>query len=114
MESFDRIRMRLLRRIGKTIGPAGAAAKKTVQKALTKTMLLLVGLIFCAPILLLLTGSVMSRYELRQSLMPLMVDTEELITWTLFPRYPTFEHYFRILFITTFSSSIHEVYDWDS
>lgn len=100
MESFDRIRMRQLRGIGKATWPAGAAVKKKVQKALTKTMLLLVGLIFCAPILLLLSGSIMSRYELRQSLMPLMTDTEELISWTLFPGYPTFEHYFRILFQT--------------
>lgn len=55
---------------------------------------------FCAPLLFLLSGSIMSRYELTASLLPLMADREELISWTLFPRYPTFEHYFRILFQT--------------
>ena len=65
-----------------------------------KGILFTVGCIFCAPILLLLSGSIMSRYELTQSLAPLMMDKEELVTWTLFPRYPTFEHYFRILFQT--------------
>ena len=63
-------------------------------------MLYAVGALFCAPVLFLLSGSIMSRYELTQSLLPLMADNEELISWTLFPDYPTFEHYFRILFQT--------------
>lgn len=73
---------------------------KKLQKTLIKMILLAVGGIFCAPVFILLVGSVMSRYELRQSLMPLLTDTQELITWTLFPNYPTFEHYGRILFQT--------------
>lgn len=76
------------------------AIRKNRQKILIRTALLAVGLVFCAPILLLLTGSVMSRYELTQSLLPLLTDGEELISWTFFPNYPTFEHYFRILFQT--------------
>lgn len=73
---------------------------KNWKKILIRTALLAVGTVFCAPILLLLTGSVMSRYELTQSLLPLLTDGEELISWTFFPDYPTFEHYFRILFQT--------------
>lgn len=73
---------------------------KKLKKALIKIILLAVGGLFCAPILLLLSGSIMSRYELTQSLLPLVINREELVTWTLFPRYPTFEHYFRILFQT--------------
>lgn len=74
--------------------------KKWIQRAVIKTILLITGVIFCAPILFLLSGSIMSRYELTQSLLPLVTDREELIRWTLFPRYPTFAHYFRILFQT--------------
>lgn len=74
--------------------------RKNWKKIIIRTALLAVGTVFCAPILLLLTGSVMSRYELTQSLLPLLTDGEELISWTFFPDYPTFEHYFRILFQT--------------
>lgn len=77
-----------------------AGMRKRIQKILIKTGLLAVGGIFCAPLLFLLSGSIMSRYELTQSLLPLVADREELITWTLFPDYPTFGHYFRILFQT--------------
>lgn len=76
------------------------AIRKNWKKILIRTALLAVGTVFCAPILLLLSGSVMSRYELTQSLLPLLTDGEELISWTFFPDYPTFEHYFRILFQT--------------
>lgn len=74
--------------------------KKWMQRAVIKAILLITGVIFCAPILFLLSGSIMSRYELTHSLLPLVTDREELIGWTLFPRYPTFAHYFRILFQT--------------
>lgn len=76
------------------------ALRKRITTVMIRTALMMVGGIFCVPVLFLLSGSIMSRYELRQSLMPLLTDTEEIISWTLFPRYPTFEHYFRILFQT--------------
>lgn len=65
----------------------------------TGFLLLLCGM-FCAPVLLLLSGTVMSRYELTQNLLPLMADNENMIGWTFFPDYPTFEHFARILFYT--------------
>jgi len=71
-----------------------------MNRAVTKGSLFLLGSLFCAPVLLLLSGSVMSRYELAQSLMPLMTDSSKMITWNLFPIYPTFQHYVRILFQT--------------
>ena len=77
-----------------------AIVRKNWKKFVIKLMLYAVGALFCAPVLFLLSGSIMSRYELTQSLLPLMADNEELISWTLFPDYPTFEHYFRILFQT--------------
>lgn len=76
------------------------AMRRKLQKILIKAVLLAAGFLFCAPVLFLLSGSIMSRYELSQSLLPLMTGQEELITWAFFPRYPTFEHYARILFQT--------------
>lgn len=77
-----------------------AAMRRKLHKFLIKTVLLEMGFLFCAPVLFLLSGSIMSRYELSKSLLPLMTGQEELITWAFFPRYPTFEHYARILFQT--------------
>lgn len=74
--------------------------RKKMSRAAIKGSLLLLGGLFCAPVLLILSGSVMSRYELAQSLMPLMSDSEKLITWNFFPLYPTFQHYVRLLFQT--------------
>lgn len=74
--------------------------KKIFQKAVLKAALLLLGAIFCAPVLFLLSGSVMSRYELKESLLPLMTGAERFITWNFFPTYPTFSHYAKILFQT--------------
>lgn len=74
--------------------------RKTIQKVFITIALFLLGAMFCAPLLYLLSGSVMSRYELRECLGSLMNQTEALITWKFFPDYPTFEHYTRILFQT--------------
>ncbi len=73
---------------------------RKLQRTAIKCLLLLLGAVFCAPILFLLSGSIMSRYELRESLLPLMADTDRLISWRFFPFYPTFGHYAKILFQT--------------
>ena len=54
----------------------------------------------CAPIFLLLSGSVMSRQELSQYLAPLFGKAEGYIGWRLFPQYPTGEHYWKLLLYT--------------
>ena len=73
---------------------------KKMNNAAVKALLLLPGLFFCAPVLFLLSGSILSRQELRESLLPLMADTDQLITWRFFPMYPTFAHYGKLLFQT--------------
>ncbi len=73
---------------------------RKLQRTAIKCLLLLLGAVFCAPILFLLSGSIMSRYELRESLLPLMADTDRLISWRFLPFYPTFGHYAKILFQT--------------
>lgn len=74
--------------------------EEKIQRATVKACLLILGGLFCAPIVLLLSGSILSRYELTQSLLPLTANSEQMITWTFFPRYPTFQHYAKILFQT--------------
>lgn len=84
---------------GKAVNRYGKV-KNNMHHVITKTGLLFLGGLFCVPILFLLSGSVMSGYELKESLFPMMADTEDYITWVFFPRYPTFEHYGSILFRT--------------
>lgn len=74
--------------------------KKRLGNALTGAALLLLGAAFCAPIPVLLSGSIMSRYELLQNLTPLTADGERFITWSFFPLWPTFAHYGKLLFQT--------------
>lgn len=74
--------------------------RKRIHRAAVKICLFFLGALFCAPVLLLLSGSVLSRYELTQSLMPLMTDSGQMIGWHFWPDYPTFEHYVRLLFQT--------------
>ena len=74
--------------------------RKMLQRGAAKCFLLLLGAFFCAPVLFLLSGSVLSRYELWESLLPLLTDGERFITWNFWPAYPTFAHYGKILFQT--------------
>jgi len=65
-----------------------------------KFFLFLLGALFVAPAILILTGTVMSRCELNQCLAPLMSDADTFISWKFISQYPTFEHYKRLLFCT--------------
>lgn len=65
-----------------------------------KGLLFLLGAVFLAPVAIILSGTIMSRYELKECLMPLMADVGKFIGWKLFPSYPTFEHYLKLLFFT--------------
>ena len=61
--------------------------------------LALMGILFAAPVFLLVSGSLMSRWELGEYLGALE-SGEGFIRWVLFPMYPTFSHYGRLLFET--------------
>lgn len=54
----------------------------------------------CAPILILLSGSIMSPQELSASLKPILTGSGEAIQWKLLPFYPTGEHFYKMLFFT--------------
>lgn len=53
-----------------------------------------------SPVVILLSGSIMSRQELTQNLKPILEGTAGYINWKLIPDYPTLEHYGKVLFWT--------------
>lgn len=68
-------------------------------------------LLMCAPVLLLLSGSIMSSQELSVYLEPLFQGGEAYIRWRALPFYPTLEHYRNLLlyspqFFTVFWNSV--------
>lgn len=71
-----------------------------IKKVLVTIILLLPGLFIILPIILLITGSVMDQYELKEYLGPVFTESMEFISWKLMPDYPTFENYGKLLFMT--------------
>lgn len=74
--------------------------KKRAVNAFIILLLLMPAVLICAPIVLLITGSVTDSGALRQYLLPIFMPQEEWISWKLVPDYPTFSHYGRLLFMT--------------
>lgn len=74
--------------------------KKRAVNAFVILLLLMPAIPICAPIVLLVTGSVTDSVALRQYLLPIFMRSEEWISWKLVPDYPTFSHYGRLLFMT--------------
>lgn len=62
--------------------------------------LLLPCVLVLLPVVILVTGSIMDRYELQALLSPVFLQQEEFISWKLIPDYPTFQNYVTLLFLT--------------
>ena len=73
---------------------------KYIKREFIAFLLLMPAVFVCLPIILLVTGSVMSNGELRQHLLPVFSDALEYISWKIVPDYPTFENYGKLLFMT--------------
>lgn len=73
---------------------------RKIRHGAALAMILLPTLLVCLPILLLVTGSVMSDGELRQHLATVFTDGAEYISWKIVPDYPTFGNYGKLLFMT--------------
>lgn len=58
------------------------------------------GIMICAPVLLVVTGSVMGSSDLQECLAPVFREGQGFVSWKLIPQYPTVEHYIRLLFKT--------------
>lgn len=68
------------------------------MKARSATFLLcLLGILFCCPILFLVTGSLMGSGELKSHLGAVLEGGEGLMTWRVLPMEPTLRHYVELL-----------------
>ncbi len=74
--------------------------RKKMSDALRILLLSFPAMLMLAPLLLILPGSVMSRQELSGFLKPVLEGQEGYIGWRLFPAYPTFAHFRKVLFLT--------------
>lgn len=73
---------------------------RTVLETITKLMFIAAGIVICAPVLLVVTGSVMGKGDLYECLAPVFEHGTGFVTWKLIPQYPTIENYIRLLFYT--------------
>lgn len=77
-----------------------ARVRKKMFEMLRFLLLAFPAMLMLAPLLLILPGAVMSRQELSGFLKPVLDGGEGYIDWRLFPAYPTFAHFAKVLFYT--------------
>lgn len=65
-----------------------------------KTFFIAMGLVICAPIFLVITGSVMGSNDLKECLEPVFLQGQGFVKWRLIPQYPTIDHYKQLLIET--------------
>ena len=71
-----------------------------IKKIITIIALALPGILIVFPVILLITGSFMDHYELKEYLNPIFAENMEYISWKFMPDYPSFENYGKLLFFT--------------
>ena len=71
---------------------------RKASEAVTKFIFIAAGIVICAPVFLVVTGSVMGKGDLYECLAPVFEHGTGFVTWKLIPQYPTMEHYIRLLF----------------
>lgn len=71
---------------------------RKIRKGLLSIILLGIGIIICMPVIMVVFGSLKSGLELSTSLAPILNGTGDEMKWNLFPQYPTFMHYVKLLF----------------
>lgn len=78
----------------------GKIKLKNIKKGLIVFLIMIPTILVCLPIILLITGSVMSNGELRMHLATVFSDGTEYVSWKIVPDYPTFANYGKLLFMT--------------
>lgn len=73
---------------------------KKIKQSIVFFLITIPTLLVCLPIVLLVTGSVMSNGELWEHLSPVFSEAAEYISWKIVPDYPTFGNYGKLLFMT--------------
>ena len=71
--------------------------KSRILKMLTKTGLVVLAIVFCYPVLFLLTGSFMGQSELSENLGSVMGEATRYARWNFLPQNPTLKHYIEVL-----------------
>ena len=71
--------------------------KSRILKMFTKTGLIVLAVVFCYPVLFLLTGSFMSQSELAENLGSVLGEATGYAGWSFFPQNPTLKHYIEVL-----------------
>ncbi len=83
-----------------TVRSAFPRVKKLFWRFIRVMILLAPAFLMLAPVVLLLSGSIMSRQELAANLKPVLEGGSGYISWSLIPDYPTLIHYGKLLFMT--------------
>ena len=83
----------------KVMGFVGLIGKQ-LQKGGAALLLLLPAMLVIGPILLLLSGSLMDRWEMGKYIGTVFTEGREFIRWKLMPDYPSFANYKKLLFET--------------
>ena len=71
-----------------------------MKKKIINFSLIILSLLICFPIIMLLTNSFMGKEELKEFLVPILSGGEEYISLKLFPKFPTFKNYVKLLLDT--------------
>lgn len=74
--------------------------KKKILLFFTYCLLCMIALLTILPVVILISGAVMSSEELKEALSPLFTEGTNFISWKLMPDYPTFSHFGKLLFLT--------------
>ena len=71
---------------------------RMASEAVTKFIFIAAGIVICAPVFLVVTGSVMGQGDLYECLAPVFQQGTGFVSWKLIPQYPTVENYIHLLF----------------
>ena len=69
-----------------------------MKKKIITIGLLVLGLIFCMPMIFLVSSSLMGKSELLESLSAILSNSDEYVKLIFMPKYPTFRSYVKLLF----------------
>lgn len=73
---------------------------KKCRKLLTGIFLYGLAAFICLPFIVVVSGSIMSNYELNQHMLPIVNDMDSFLSWKLVPDYPTLKHFSKLLLFT--------------
>lgn len=82
------------------MGITGLGGCGLMKNKIIFLILLIISLFMCFPVVFLMTGSFMGSAEISGHLSPVLTKSNEFVTWSLLPKYPTLRSYIELLFDT--------------